>query len=317
MLAFHKAERRYGTLLTHRCVNMQLAEQVDIYLDHLRAERGLSAHTLEAYARDLGFFLRHLQTESEPNLAELRAVFDAADEAGLTARSRARLLSALRGFYRFRLREKWITENPLDLIDAPKLPRGLPKALSEDDVETLLSAPETASPLGMRDYAMLQVLYATGLRVSELVHLEMTNLRLDEGYLIVMGKRSKERPVPLGTQANIALREYLASSRPLLLAEHGSSPFVFVTQRTGGAMTRQGFWKLLRGYALKTGIRASFSPHTLRHSFATHLLAHGADLRSVQLMLGHVDLTTTQIYTHVTRERLRGIYDTAHPRARR
>ena len=290
-----------------------LIEQVDNYLDHLRAERGLSGHTLDSYGRDLQFFLRHIDPEREPVLDDLRNVIHAAAEAGLSPASRARLISALRGFYKFRLREKWITENPVELLDSPKLARKVPRVLSEEEVEVLLAAPNVDTTLGARDAAMLQVLYATGLRVSELISLELPNLRLDEGYLIVYGKRSKERPVPLGSTANQAVRDYLSAARLLLLGERQST-YVFVTKR-GQPMTRQGFWKLLRGYSLQSGIRVSFSPHTLRHSFATHLLAHGADLRSVQMMLGHADLTTTQIYTHVARERLRHLYDAFHPRA--
>ena len=290
-----------------------LIEQADQYLDHLRAERGLSVHTLDSYARDLQFFLKHVAPEREPSLDDLRKVIEAAVESGLSPASRARIVSTLRGFYKFRLREKWITENPVELLDSPRLARKVPRVLTEEEVDALLAAPDTGTILGARDFAMLQVLYATGLRVSELVHLELPNLRLDEGYLIVFGKRSKERPVPLGSKANQAVRDYLASARLLLLGDRQSS-YVFVTRR-GQPMTRQGFWKLLRNHALRAAISVSFSPHTLRHSFATHLLAHGADLRSVQLMLGHADLTTTQIYTHVARERLRHLYDTAHPRA--
>jgi integrase/recombinase XerD len=290
-----------------------LANDIDGYLEHLLAERGLSRHSLEAYARDLQFLLRHTEKGLEPGLADFHNVFQAASDAGLSARSRARMLSAFRGFYKYRLREKSVTENPLELIDAPRLPRTIPRVLSEEDVEQLLQAPPDDTLLGVRDRAMLQTLYATGLRVSELINLEITGLRLDEGYLIAFGKRGKERPVPLGTEANDAVRTYLGATRDIILGRH-SSPHVFVTER-GKPMTRQGFWKLLKGHALRAGISTRFSPHTLRHSFATHLLAHGADLRSVQIMLGHVDLTTTQIYTHVTKERLRELYDRLHPRA--
>jgi integrase/recombinase XerD len=285
---------------------------VDQYLDHLRAERGLSAHTLDGYARDLRFFAARAGA-GEPTAATVRAVLDTAADAGLGARSRARMLSALRGFFKFRIREGLATESPADLLASPKLPRTLPRTLSENEIDKLLAAPDRATPLGLRDAAMFQVLYATGMRVSELTGLEMGNLRLDEGYLVVFGKRSKERPIPIGKAANGAVRAYLAAARSLLLGEQ-ASPHLFVT-RQGGAMTRQGFWKLLKSYAVRAGIRTKFSPHTLRHSFATHLLAHGADLRSVQIMLGHADLTTTQIYTHVTRERLRQIHKEHHPRA--
>lgn len=294
-------------------VTMAFAADIDLYLDHLRAERGLSAHTLEGYARDLRTWA-HTLPAGEPELDDLRRALGRAAESGLGARSRARMISALRGYYKFRVREGMVRENPVELLELPRLTRGLPKTLGEGEVERLLSAPNQAQALGLRDYAMFQVLYATGVRVSELVTLELVNLRLDEGYLVVFGKRGKERPVPLGREANAALRTYLENGRRSLLGER-ASPYVFVT-KLGGPMTRQAFWKLLKRYALKAAIRTNFSPHTLRHSFATHLLAHGADLRSVQIMLGHADLTTTQIYTHVTRERLRQVHAEFHPRAK-
>ena len=289
-----------------------LSLDADQYLDHLRAERGMSAHTLDAYARDLRFFAARWGAQ-EPTLDMLRDLFDEAAALGLGPRSRARMLSALRGFFKFRVREGLAKENPVDLLASPKLPRTLPRTLSEAEIERLLAAPDRATAQGLRDAAMLQVLYATGVRVSELVKLEAVNLRLDEGYLIVFGKRGKERPVPVGRAANEAVRAYLETARSALLGER-TSPHLFVTRR-GGAMTRQAFWKLLKIYARAAAVRTPFSPHTLRHSFATHLLAHGADLRSVQIMLGHADLTTTQIYTHVTRERLRQIHKLHHPRA--
>lgn len=302
-----------GTLRGILCTSMgDLNLDADQYLDHLRAERGMSAHTLDGYARDLRFFTARAGA-GEPTAETVRNVLAAAEEAGLGPRSRARLLSALRGFFKFRIREGLAKENPCDLLASPRLPRTLPKTLSEKEVDRLLAAPDLAAPQGLRDAAMLQIIYATGMRVSELTGLEMANLRLDEGYLIVFGKRAKERPIPVGKAANEAVRAYLQQARSLLLGEH-ASPHLFVTRR-GKAMTRQAFWKLLKGYAAKAEVRTPFSPHTLRHSFATHLLARGADLRSVQIMLGHADLTTTQIYTHVTRERLRQIHKQHHPRA--
>lgn len=290
-----------------------LRDQIDLYLDHLRVERGLSAHTLDAYARDLVFFLQHVPENREPTAEQLRGVIHAAAQAGLSARSRARLLSAMRGFYKFRLRERIISENPLDLLDAPRLDRTVPRVLSEEEVERLLGAAAGQTPREMRDRAMLQLLYATGVRVSELVGLPITALHLDEGYILAFGKRAKERPIPIGSEANQALREYLAGARQELLGAC-TSAYLFIARR-GRPMTRQGFWKLLQSYARKAGIRTAFSPHTLRHSFATHLLAHGADLRSIQLMLGHADLSTTEIYTRVARERLRDVYRATHPRA--
>ncbi len=291
-----------------------LTDEIDAYLEHLQLERGLSKLTLEAYRRDLGFLVESIDKgQTDLSSDDLRACVARAVEVGLAPRSRARLLSAVRGLCKFRVREGFSSVDPSEQVDRPKIAPKLPRYLSEAEVEKLLSAPDTGEPRGVRDLAMLHMLYATGLRVSELVNVEAVNLRLDDGYVIVFGKRGKERPVPLGREANAAIREYLSHARGILIGEN-HSPFAFVT-RLGKPMTRQGFWKLLGQYARKADIRTPFSPHTLRHSFATHLLAHGADLRSVQLMLGHTDLSTTQIYTHVTRERLRQVHKEFHPRS--
>jgi integrase/recombinase XerD len=228
------------------------------------------------------------------------------------ATSVARLLSVLKRFYRYLLRQGRIKGDPTLRIDAPKLPRSLPKSLTEDDVEQLLAAPRVEHALGLRDKAMLETLYASGLRVSELVTLKLTQVSLDMGVVRVVGKGSKERLVPLGEEAIEWIQRYLKEARPGLLAGRMSDE-IFVTAR-GAAMTRQMFWHLLRRYTLQAGLRKAISPHTLRHAFATHLLNHGADLRVVQLLLGHSDISTTQIYTHVARERLKQLHAKHHPR---
>jgi len=232
--------------------------------------------------------------------------------AHVKATTSGRLLSSLRRFYRYQLRQGKIMIGPTLQIEMPKLPRALPKSLSEADVEALLNAPNVDQSLGLRDRAMLETLYATGLRVSELVSLPLQGLSLEMGVVRVMGKGSKERLVPLGAEAVDWLQRYLLEARPDLLAGKPDTA-VFVTQR-GGAMTRQAFWYLIKRYAAQAGLAAALSPHTLRHAFATHLLNHGADLRVVQMLLGHSDISTTQIYTHVARERLKRLHAIHHPR---
>jgi integrase/recombinase XerD len=285
------------------------------WLDHLGAERGLARNSLLAYERDLAALERGLggrsaeQAGKEDVLAALRSMrLD-----GRSPRSVARWLVAVRGFFRWLVAEGVLAEDPTAHLDAPKSWRPLPKVLGSSEVEALLAAPERSHPRGLRDAAMLEVLYATGLRVTELVSLRLPDLRLDAGYLRCTGKGDKERVVPLGEEAALALKRYLAGGRPALLGA-ARSEFVFVGQ-AGGAITRQAFWKTLKGYGRRAGIQAPLSPHVVRHSFATHLLEHGADLRSIQVMLGHADISTTQIYTHVNRERLRRIYESFHPRA--
>jgi integrase/recombinase XerD len=233
--------------------------------------------------------------------------------AGRSARSVARWLVAARRFFTYLVDEGVRTENPTAHLELPKAWRALPKVMSFDEVEALLAAPDRAEPRGLRDAAMLELLYATGLRVSELVGLKLGDIQLDAGYLRCMGKGSKERVVPMGAQADASLRAYLSNGRPEILGKRrGDALFVNVR---GGPLSRQGFWKILKAYARTAGIRTPVSPHTVRHSFATHLLENGADLRSVQIMLGHADISTTQIYTHVNRERLRRLYRDFHPRA--
>ena len=295
-----------------------LDRHLPTYLDRLAVERGLSPRSVEAYGRDLAEFGRWLESRGIPvakvGRAEIVRHLQARRAAGLSARSAARLISALRGFFGFAVAERIVAEDPTEHVSNPKTWAALPRALGPAEVEALLSAPDDAEPLGLRDRAMLETLYATGLRVSELVRLETGRVDLEGGTILVSGKGNKERLVPLGRAARKWIARYVAEARPALDAKR--SPHLFLNRR-GAAMTRQRFWQLIEGYARKAGIRARISPHVVRHSFATHLLEHGADLRSVQMMLGHADISTTQIYTHVSRARLRAVYDEFHPRARK
>ncbi|MEJ5366821.1 MAG: site-specific tyrosine recombinase XerD [Bryobacteraceae bacterium] len=293
----------------------ELARAIESFLSCARIEKGLSAHTIAAYSFDLKDFRDYCSRSklSWPVSAEdVRGYLDAMREARLSARTAARRLSALRQFFRFLLLEGRIGEDPTALLSAPKTWRNLPKYLTAAQVEGLLEAPE-ATARGIRDKAMLETLYATGLRVSELVSLRLADVNLDLGFVRVTGKGGKQRLVPLGSKAQQALREYLGTARGALLKGR-ASPYVFVTAR-GGAMTRQAFWMLLRQHGRKAGIFQKLSPHVLRHSFATHLLEGGAGLRSVQAMLGHADISTTEIYTHVMRTRLKSIVEKHHPRS--
>jgi integrase/recombinase XerD len=290
---------------------------IDRFCDHLWLEDGLADLTLAAYRRDLQAFAGWLEKERATGL---NAVVAGDVEAYLAwrfarraqPRSAARYTSTLKRFYRYLLRENLIAADPTLNLDSPKLPRSLPKTLTEADVERLLDRTEIATPLGLRDRAMLETLYATGLRVSELVGLKLTALNVNDGVLRVTGKGNKDRLVPLGEEAVQWLRRYLEEARPLLL-EKNLSDAVFVTAR-GDGMTRQAFWYLIKRRAQAAGITRPLSPHTLRHAFATHLLNHGADLRVVQMLLGHADISTTQIYTHVARERLKQLHASHHPR---
>lgn len=285
------------------------------YLESLALERGLSRNTVAAYRSDLARLATDLQHQNtDLGAADQEAI--AAHLRGLrrgdaAPRSIARALVAIRSFYAHLVEVGDRADNPAVNLSPPKLWRRLPHALSEPQVETLLAAPDLALPLGLRDKAMLELLYATGLRVSELVGLKLAQLRLDVGFLIAFGKGEKERVVPVGEVAETWLRRYLAEARPRLAK--GRHEFVFVNAR-GAGMTRQGFWKILRDHGRAAGI-ADLHPHILRHSFATHLLEHGVDLRAVQMMLGHADISTTQIYTHIHQQRLRGLYDKFHPRS--
>ncbi len=289
-------------------------DQIDAFVDAMWLEAGLSKNTLSAYRSDLQRLARFLNGKNLAFIeaADIHRFLATLMAEGMKASSSARVLSTLRRFYRYQIRQNVITEDPCRDVLPPKLTRPLPKSLSESHVDALLNAPDISTPLGLRDRAMLETLYATGLRVSELVALTLLELNLDMGLVRVVGKGNKERLVPLGEQAVFELRRYIQSSRPDLLKNRVSDA-VFVTAR-GKAMTRQAFWHLIKKHAAKAGVEGSLSPHTLRHAFATHLINHGADLRSVQMLLGHSDLSTTQIYTHVAKERLQSLHSKHHPR---
>jgi integrase/recombinase XerD len=294
------------------------AAAIERFADALWMERGLSPSTLAAYQSDLRAFAawlgrergRGIEQAQRPDLLDYLTLLS---RQGRKPRSAARLLSCLRQFYRHLLRQGAISEDPTARVDAPKLGRPLPKTLTEAEVEALLAAPETSEPRGHRDRTMLEVLYATGMRVSELVGLMAQQVSMTQGVVRVVGKGSKERLVPLGEEAISWLREYLAGPRRDLLGGR-LSDYLFPTARSDH-MTRQAFWLVIKRYAVGAGILKPLSPHTLRHAFATHLLNHGADLRVVQMLLGHSDLSTTQIYTHVARERLKQLHARHHPRA--
>jgi integrase/recombinase XerD len=290
---------------------------LDRFSDGLWLEDGLARNTLDSYRRDLRQFGRWLQvghgrTLLEGQRADVLAYLAYRFEHKGKASSAARLLSSLKRFYHFALRESWLHSDPTLNVDAPRQARRLPKTLTEADVEALLAAPDTATPLGLRDRAMLELLYASGLRVSELVSVSVAQLSVDMGVVRTLGKGSKERLVPVGEEALAWIRRYTGQARPALLAGRAAEA-LFVTGRAQ-AMSRQAFWNLIKRYALRAGIATSISPHTLRHAFATHLLNHGADLRVVQMLLGHADISTTQIYTHVARERLKALHAKHHPR---
>lgn len=286
------------------------------YLAVLLVERGLAAHSVSSYRNDLKTFGAWLAGKGldAPGCerADLRRYISELRGRGLSARSTARALAAIRGLYRYLLERNETRQDPTLELETPKLMRALPYFLSSEEVEALLGAPDVARPLGLRDRAMLETIYATGVRVSELVGLKVGQLRLDPGYLRVWGKGNKERIVPVGSSAVEWLERYLGAARPKLDKRH--SEMLFLSNR-GEGMTRQMFWILIKRYGTQAGIATHLSPHVMRHSFATHLLEHGADLRAVQAMLGHSDISTTEIYTHITRERLRQLYDRAHPRA--
>lgn len=289
---------------------------IDAFLDAAWAERGLSRNTLQSYRRDLlklaGWLNGEACTLTSAAREHLLGFLADQMKQGLSPKSVARYLSGFRQFYRWQVRERHLAEDPTALIESPKLGRSLPKALSETDVERLLRAPDNSDLLGLRDRAMLELMYATGLRVSELTALKLTDLGMNQGVVRVLGKGNKERLVPLGEEALSWLQRYLNEARPQLM-KGGTTPEVFVTARRAG-MTRQSFWYRVKHHAREAGIAQSISPHALRHSFATHLLNHGADLRVVQLLLGHSDLSTTQIYTHVAREGLKRLHEQHHPR---
>ncbi|MCL2625987.1 MAG: site-specific tyrosine recombinase XerD [Cystobacterineae bacterium] len=292
---------------------------LDHFIAFLRAEKNVAAKTVDAYAADIVEYLRWLEEEgvlvAGVTQEHLLSHLEQLEQKGLSARSRARHLAAIRGFHRFLEDEKLADANPTRHFNSVKFSNKLPVFLSLEEVDALLGSPKADSFAGLRDKAMLELLYATGMRVSELVNLGLDAIRLEEGYVRVIGKGQKERLIPLGRSATQAMRDYLQGGRPGLLKGKASKA-LFVSPRQK-PMSRMGFWKLLRRYALKAGIAKDISPHKIRHSFATHLLERGADLRAVQAMLGHADLSTTQIYTHVDTKRLRNVYDAAHPRSRK
>jgi integrase/recombinase XerD len=291
-----------------------LSAHIAGFLDFCRIEKGLARATVGAYRLDLERFARNLGAEADlENVDSLRRHVDSLHAARLNSRSIARHITTIRNLYRFLLEKGVITTDPSVLLTAPSHWHSLPKYLNKQQIDTLIAAPDQAKPQGQRDRAMLELLYATGLRVSELCKVGISDLELNMGVVRVLGKGNKHRIVPVGKAAIHAVEVYLASGRPVLLKGR-PSPHLFVTNRAR-AMSRQAFWKLLAGYGKKAGIFHDLTPHVLRHTFATHLLEGGADLRSVQTMLGHADISTTQIYTHVMRSRLRKTVDEHHPRA--
>jgi integrase/recombinase XerD len=288
---------------------------IDGYLAYLRDVRRMSPNTVESYARDLAALAAFAEKRKLDPAAldrrELDAFVRSLMASGLSPRSTARAVACIRGFYKFLAVEQRRESSPADDLRAPRAWAALPKFLDLEEVDRLLAQPDVSRPRGLRDKALISVLYATGLRVSELISLKLPNLHLQEGYLTCIGKGDKERIVPIGQEATDWVQKYLAEARPKLVPK--SSPWLFVNAR-GGSLSRVGFWKLLKEYGLKARITRNISPHVLRHSFATHLLDRGADLRAIQMMLGHADLSTTQIYTHVLEARLRSVYDRFHPR---
>jgi len=292
---------------------------VDAYLTHLTVERRLAANSVESYARDLSLlaaFAAGRGTSVEALVRQdLEALVRELMSEGRSPRSVARAVACFRGFYRFLVIDGRVKASPADDLRPPRAWKVLPRYLSVEDVDRLMNQPDVSAPRGLRDRALIELLYATGMRVSELLTLRPADVNVDASYLTCTGKGDKQRIVPFGDEAGAWVTRYLREARPALLGRR-NSPRLFVNVRGGGpGLTRVGFWKILKGYALQAGLTASLSPHTLRHSFATHLLERGADLRAIQMMLGHADLSTTQIYTHVLEQRMRSIYDRFHPRA--
>jgi integrase/recombinase XerD len=297
---------------------MQDSQLIDIFTDALWAERGLGQNTLSAYASDLRHFsawlIMHEQTLLSAGAAELQQYLGDRFAERASKRTMARSLSSVRRFYRWALREGRIKQDPTALIASPKSGRLLPQTLSEEEVENLLNAPDIATARGLRDRAMLELAYASGLRVSELVALSQEQIDLARGVLRITGKGNKERLVPTGEEAVEWLQRYRREARPVLLKGHDTAPAAVFVSRRGHGLTRQSCWHMIKRYALQAGIYKSLSPHSLRHAFATHLLNHGADLRAVQMLLGHSSLSTTQIYTHIARARLKAFHAEHHPR---
>jgi integrase/recombinase XerD len=290
---------------------------IDAYLSHLALERRVSPHTVDGYRRDLSHLSEAAAGLGRPveslDRRALEQIVRHMMGEGRSPRSVARAVAGFRGFYRFLVVSGRRHDNPAADLRAPRAWKTLPKFLSTEEVDRLLQSPDTTEPRGLRDRALIELLYATGLRVSELVGLRQQDLNLDSGYLTCTGKGRKQRLVPVGDEAAAWLTRYVTEARPALLKKR-ASPRLFVNARGGSALTRVGFWKILKAYGKRAGVGGALSPHVLRHSFATHLLERGADLRAIQMMLGHSDLSTTQIYTHVLEARLRAVYDRFHPR---
>lgn len=292
---------------------------IDAYLTHLTVERRLAANTLESYARDLRMLAAFASGKDVAvetlGRVDLEALVRGLMSEGRSPRSVARAVACVRGFYRFLVVDGRLARNPADDLRPPRAWKALPRYLSVDEVDRLIAQPDVKTARGLRDRALIELLYATGMRVSELVGLRPADVNLEASYLTCTGKGARQRLVPIGEEAGRWVRAYLRDARPVLLGRR-SSPRLFVNARGGGSgLTRVGFWKILKGYARQAGLTGSLSPHMLRHSFATHLLERGADLRAIQMMLGHADLSTTQIYTHVLERRMRSLYDRFHPRA--
>ena len=294
-----------------------VSESIDTYLGYLRDVRRMSPNTVSSYARDLAalasYAEKHQRSIENLDRRDLEAFARALMTQGLAPRSVARAIACVRGLYKFLLVEKRVSADPAEDLRAPRAWPALPKYLDLDEVDRLLAQPDTSTPRGVRDKALIELLYATGLRVTELLSLKAADINLTAGYLTCIGKGDKERIVPLGESAADWVRRYIAEARPALLKSRKSN-WLFVNAKGGTQLSRVGFWKVLKEYGIKAGVSRDLSPHVLRHSFATHLLERGADLRAIQMMLGHADLSTTQIYTHVLEARLRTVYDKFHPR---
>ena len=288
---------------------------IEAFIDTIWMEKGLSSNTLSSYKQDLLSFSSWLPNKDlvEADKSTILDYLSYRLKKGYSSRSTSRCLSSIRAFYKYLLFNSFISKDPTEKIESPKIGHSLPKVLSEEDVLELIKTPDTRNPIGIRDRAMLEILYATGLLVTELITLELFNLNVRQGLVRVMGKGSKERLVPIGEQALDWVEKYVAYARLELIGKKQDSPYLFLSKR-GKAMTRQAFWYRIKIYAIKSGIDNSLSPHTLRHAFATHLLNHGADLRTVQLLLGHTSLSTTQIYTEVAKHRMQELHRTHHPR---
>lgn len=297
-----------------------MLQDLQSFIHYLSVERGLAANTLESYERDITKYIEHLHELQVREIghttkSHITGFIGVLKKAGKAPATVSRSMVSIRAFYQFLARERLIDKDPSVNMETPKLEKRLPKVMSMHEVELLLDAPRVSTPNGMRDKAMLEVLYATGIRVSELISLSVGDIHLGLGYVRCIGKGSKERIIPLGRIAAQTLDQFIRADRPRLLKPERAEEALFVNH-LGSRMTRQGFWKIIKKYALQAGIMKEITPHTLRHSFATHLLENGADLRAVQEMLGHADISTTQIYTHVTSKRMKEVYNRTHPRAR-